>query len=59
MWTRARSSLVRPAAKAAPLKALRKLKGCLCTSVKEEQLPLFQVQCTDFRRSMDALAKVR
>ena len=54
---RARSSLARPSRKAAPLKALKalkKLKGCLCSAGKEEQLPLFQVQCTDFKRSIDA-----
>ena len=58
---RARSSLPRHSGKAATLKALRKLKGCLCaSSPPEEQLPLFQIHCTDFRRSMDAArAQVR
>ena len=52
---RARSSLARHSGKAATLKALKKLKGCLCaSSPPEEQLPLFQIHCTDFRRSMDA-----
>lgn len=50
---RARSSLARHSGKAATLKALKKLKGCLCANPPEEQLPLFQIHCTDFRRSMD------
>ena len=50
---RARSSLARHSGKAATLKALKKLKGCLCATPPEEQLPLFQIHCTDFRRSMD------
>ena len=51
---RARSSLARHSGKAATLKALKNFKGCLCASAPEEQLPLFQIHCTDFRRSMDA-----
>ena len=57
-WVRERTSLARLGARGAPLQALKKLKGCLCSSEKEEKLPLFQIQCTDFRRSLDALTKV-
>ena len=57
-WIRARSSLARPSAKVAPLKALKKLKACLCTSAQEEKLPLFQIPSLGYRRGMDVTAKV-
>ena len=53
-WICARSLLAHPIGRPATLKALKKLKTCLCTSAKEEQLPLFQIHCTDFKKSMDA-----
>ena len=55
---RARSSLARPGVKVAPLRALKKLKACLCTSTQEEKLPLFQLPSLDYRRGMDVIAKV-
>lgn len=53
-WICARSLLAQPIRRPATLKALKKLKTCLCTSAKEEQLPLFQIHCTDFKKSIDA-----
>ena len=40
------------------MKALKKLKACLCTSAQEEKLPLFQIPSLGCRRGMDVIAKV-
>lgn len=58
-WICARSLLTHPIGRPATLKALKKLKTCLCTTANKEQLPLFQIHCTDFKKSVDAaLAQV-